>query len=523
MNYFLFSLALLLAGCRNPDFNQDSGWAGRWGNTFEGQRRADLGNGYYRNPILAGDYPDPSVLKDGDDYYMVHSSFDYLPGLLIWHSRDLINWQPLTCALYKNVGSVWAPDLAKYKGKYYIYFPARRSDYKSNYVITADNIKGPWSDPIDLHTDHIDPGHAVGVDGERYLFLSGGYVVPLSADGLKVTGAARQIHTGWKYPEEWIVESFSLEGPKILFKDGYYYLVQAEGGTAGPPTSHMVIAARSKNILGPYENSPYNPIVRTWSRSEYWWSKGHATLVEGTDAKWYLTYHGYENDYYNLGRQTLLEPVEWTTEGWFRTIDGLEMSKPMSKPIKSGPGIEHGQPFSDDFGTDKMGRQWRFYKEFDTSRFQFKEGNLIIKGKGTSPKDCSPLAFICGDLAYQIEIELELAGNASAGLLLYYSEDAYAGLGFSKKQIILHRYGTERYYGNDVVSRVFIRLTNIDLICTMYYSYDGIRWKKMDTQIDVSGYHHNVHQNFLSLRPALYAAGDGKVIFKDFSYRSLVD
>ncbi len=118
---------------------------------------------------------------------------------------------------------------------------------------------------------------------------------------------------------------------------------------------------------------------------------------------------------------------------------------------------------------------------------------------------------------------MELEGNASAGLLLYYSEDAYAGLGFSKKQIILHRYGTERYYGNDAVRRVFIRLTNIDLICTMYYSYDGILWKKFNTQIDVSGYHHNVHQKFSSLRPALYAAGDGKVIFKDFKYRSLVD
>ena len=96
-----------------------------WARGFEGQRRADLGDGCYLNPIFAGDHPDPSILKDGDDYYMTFSSFDAYPGLVVWHSRDLVNWQPVGPALFRNVGSVWAPDLVKHGGRYYIYFPAR--------------------------------------------------------------------------------------------------------------------------------------------------------------------------------------------------------------------------------------------------------------------------------------------------------------------------------------------------------------------------------------------------------------
>lgn len=110
-------------------------------------------------------------------------------------------------------------------------------------------------------------------------------MVPLSADGLSVTAAIKKVYDGWKYPDDWVVEGFAQEGPKMLKRGEYYYMVLAEGGTAGPPTSHMVIAARSKTIEGPWENSPYNAIIRTKSADERWWSKGHATLVEGPSSR----------------------------------------------------------------------------------------------------------------------------------------------------------------------------------------------------------------------------------------------
>ncbi len=523
-NRRILPLLMIAGACSIPAFGQfgKSAEETAWARGIENQRKADLGNGYYLNPILAGDHPDPSILKDGEDYYMVHSSFDSYPGLVIWHSRDLINWSPVGPALFRNVGSVWAPDLAKYKGRYYIYFPGRKPGHASNYVVWADNIRGPWSAPIDLKIGQIDPGHAVGPDGRRYLFLSAGYVIALADDGLAVTGEMKKVYDGWKYPEDWVVEGFAQEGPKILRKGDYYYMVLAEGGTAGPPTSHMVIAARSKSIEGPWENSPYNAIIRTKSAAEKWWSRGHATLVEGPDGKWYAVYHAYENGFYNLGRQTLLEPVEWTADGWFKAT-GVDVSKPIAKPGGSpGP---HGFPFSDDFSSSKMGIQWSFYNgtESDAARYRYENRSLVLKAKGTAPRDSSPLEFVCGDQAYEVEVEIEIGAGTSAGLLLFYNSRLYAGLGFSERQFIMHRYGTERNLPkpDQIGNGLFLRLTNDRHIVTIRYSVDGTKWEKFGTQMEVSGYHHNVMYDFLSLRPALYTAGEGEVRFRNFKYHAL--
>nr|WP_263597511.1 family 43 glycosylhydrolase [Pelagicoccus enzymogenes] len=138
--------------------------ASPWARGIEGQRKADLGNGTFLNPILSGDHPDPTVLKDGEDYYMTFSSFNSYPGIVIWHSRDLVNWRPVGPALRKSIGTVWALDLCKHGDRYYVYIPAFAPGKPfGTYVIWADNIEGPWSDPIDLKIDGcIDPGHVVG-------------------------------------------------------------------------------------------------------------------------------------------------------------------------------------------------------------------------------------------------------------------------------------------------------------------------------------------------------------------------
>ncbi|HYE87097.1 MAG TPA: family 43 glycosylhydrolase [Vicinamibacterales bacterium] len=495
-----------------------------WGNGIEGQRKADLGDGTFLNPIMPGDHPDPSILKDGDDYYMTFSSFDAYPGLVIWHSRDLVNWQVIGPALFKNVGSVWAPDLVKHNGRYYIYFPGI-SPNRSNYVIWADDIRGPWSAPIDLKLTRIDPGHAVGPDGTRYLFLSAGELVQLSDDGLSVVGKSRKIYDGWKYPAEWVVETFAQEGPKILKRGDYYYMVLAEGGTAGPPTGHMIVAARSKSIEGPWENDPHNPILRTQSRDERWWSKGHGTLVEDHAGRWWMVYHAYENGYYTLGRQTLLEPVEWTADGWFR-MAGADPAKPIAKPHSKYPGpAAHGFAFSDDFSTSKMGVQWSFYAgdENDRHRYRYENGALVLRAKGNGPSDSQPLWFVNGDHSYEIEVEVEADAGSSAGLLVFYSRKLYAGLGISSRNMRLHVYGMDRTSAkpSHLGQHVWLRLRNDEHIVTLDYSVDGKKWERYDRAIEVSGYHHNVAYDFLSLRPALYASGEGEVRFRNFKYRAL--
>ncbi|MGE0453418.1 MAG: family 43 glycosylhydrolase [Vicinamibacteria bacterium] len=494
-----------------------------WARGVEGQRRADLGDGCFLNPILAGDHPDPSVLKDGDDYYMTFSSFDAYPGLVVWRSRDLVNWQPIGPALFRNVGSVWAPDLVKHGGRYSIYFPARTASYRSNYVVWADRISGPWSEPIDLKLPLIDPGHAVGEDGRRYLFLSGGRYVPLADDGLRTAGEVKNVYEGWRYPDDWIVESYSQEGPKILKHGEYFHMILAEGGTAGPPTGHMIVSARSKSIHGPWENSPYNPIARTLSAAERWWSKGHGTLVEGPDRRWYVVSHAYENGLLTLGRQTLLEPVEWTDDGWVK-LAGRDPARPIRKPADVH-GAEHGFAFSGDFTASRMGTQWSFYDggTGDLERHRIEAGALVLKGKGSSPKDASPLWFVAGDPAYEVEVEVETDGKATAGLLVFYSRRLYGGLGFDDESLILHRYGLDRR-GQKLEGlgrRVFLRLVNDRQLVSLYYSADGRDWKRYDTRMDVSSYHHNTAYDFLSLRPALYVSGEGEARFRNFRYRAL--
>lgn len=473
------------------------------------------GENYFTNPVFAGDYPDPSILRDGNDYYMVHSSFEYYPGLTIWHSKDMINWTPVNNTLHKYIGSVWAPDLVKYKNKYYIYFPA---DNK-NYVISADSINGKWSDPVTITVkdNPIDPGHIADDNGKRYLYFSSGGYVPLSDDGLLAVGEYTKTFSGWPIPRDWSIELFALEGPKFIKHGEYYYLTTAEGGTAGPATSHMVISARSKSPLGPWENSPYNPIIRTTSKAERWWSKGHGTLLEDTKGNWWIVFHAYEKDYLNKGRQTLMEPVEWTNDGWFRIPDGIKTENPIKRPYAKSSKTTFS--LSDAFSGDKLGLQWKFFGEYDTTRFHFVDQSLVIKGKGNSVGNCSPLLCVPSGHSYTAEVEMEVEGNAIGGLVMFYNKITYSGILADSENILTNLRGWQFPSEKKVLKKhVFLRLKNIENTVDMFYSTDGVNWNKIETSIEVSSLNHNVFGDFLSLRVGLCAMGEGSVKFKNFIF-----
>ncbi|MCU4677205.1 family 43 glycosylhydrolase [Catenovulum sp. 2E275] len=524
LNLFATEPTALLTHCNAGQFKPE------WGRGIENQRKADLGDGTFLNPILAGDHPDPTLLKDGDDYYMTFSSFNSYPGIVIWHSKDLVNWQPVGPALYKNIGTVWALDLCKHNGRYYVYIPAAAPGKPwSTYVIWADDIKGPWSDPIDLNIEAcIDPGHAVGEDGKRYLFVNGIRKIKLTDDGLATDGQLEHAYSPWRYPDHWIVENFAPEGPKITRKGDWFYLVTAVGGTAGPVTGHMVIAARSKSIHGPWEHCPHNPLVRTLSEAEPWWSRGHATLVEAKNGQWWMVYHGYENGYRTLGRQTLLEPIEWTEDGWF-VAKGGDLSKPLPKPVTSNQ-IEgkHGMPLSDDFSQNRFGVLWAFHQpaEQEMKRVHFARQYLRLAAKGNSPIDSSPMCCIAQDRAYQAEISIELEDNAEGGLLLFYNHKAFVGMGFDGDSIKSFQYAQEQQWARIAVNnnrrQVRFRITNDQQVVTYHYSFDdGKNWHRHPTRMEVSGINHNVFGDFLSLKIGIYSAGKGSVKLSHFSYLAL--
>jgi xylan 1,4-beta-xylosidase len=236
-----------------------------------------------------------------------------------------------------------------------------------------------------------------------------------------------------------------------------------------------------------------------------------------------MIYHGYENSFWTLGRQTLLDPVEWTADGWFEARGG-DLSRPLIKP-SSGPPAPHGQALSDNFSVNKFGIQWGFYDPGadEMQRVRLEGNTLLLQAKGAGPSDSSPVSFIAGDTAYEVEASFEIDPQARAGLLLFYSRRLYCGLGFDAGSLVMHRYGLERNGTKPpgMGRRLRIRIRNDRHIVTVHYSVDGVTWTKYSDQFEVSGYHHNVAGDFLSLRPAIYAAGVGEVRVRDVRYRAL--
>jgi beta-xylosidase len=254
---------------------------------------------------------------------------------------------------------------------------------------------------------------------------------------------------------------------------------------------------------------------------EKWWSRGHATLVEGPAGDWWGVYHGYENGFWTLGRQCLLAPVTWSKDGW-PDFGGGDLSQPINKPAKGKAG-PHGIALSDDFSTDKYGVQWNFFAPApeEGKRITRKDRTLHLKASGEQPSNSSPLLFVVPDLDYEFECEIEVDPGTRGGLLLFYDHKLYVGLGFDQEKFTMHRYGTEHgQFANPYGKRVFLRVRNRRHVMSIHISADGKTWKRGPRGYEVSGYHQNVRGGFMSLKPALYAVGKGEVRFRGFKYRA---
>ena len=422
--------------------------------------------------IFPGDYPDPTILRDGNDFYMTHSSFTYFPALLVWHSTDLVHWEPVARAVEDGDYSIFAPDICKVNGKFYIYYPTSKGE---NYVVTADRPEGPWSAPVKLDVGGIDPGHVVAEDGNRYLYTNNGFVTPLTPDGLAAAGRPKKVYDGWQFPEEWETEGFWLESPKLFKRGDWYYLVTAEGGTAGPPTSHMVVVARSKSALGPWENSPHNPLVHTYSADEFWWSKGHGTLIDDAAGNWYVVYHAYRNNYHTLGRSTIIESVEWTADGWPVLVekDGAKWEQ---------NGLQGDYSYLRDYDNPLLWAKWQ-------------------PGLG----DGTLWLTTAIDESYEIEGRFSVPNGSSAGLMLFYGEDAFLGGDDSPL--------------DENITELSMRIRNERNKATWWVKYGDGEWETVQENVDVSAWHHNTYGGFFALRPGYLLREDAKLL--EFSYKPL--
>lgn len=461
----------------------------------------------FTNPLLAGDYPDPSLVRDGEDYYMTYSCGYLSPGLKILHSRDLIHWKTINTALRGTARNIAAPELIHYNGLFYIYYP----EGSSNYVITAENPAGRWSDPVDLHVGGIDPGHIVTPDHKRYLYFSGGYAARLSPDGLSLTEKPVKVYNGWQYGERYITEGFWLESPKLFRRNGYYYLVCAQGGTAGPATAHMAVVARSVHPLGPWENMPTNPLVHTDSRLEPWWCKGHGTVFEDHQGGWWIVYHAYQKDYLNHGRKALLQKVTWSQDGWPHVDAGA--SAPMFADVGTASPCD---TLDDEFTGPSLQNTWCFRGDPSPARYAFTPEGLSLEARGVLPGDSAPMTVTLGRPVYFVETRLTRGQDVCAGLLLQYNETHYVGVGWEASGIRLYKYGAP-YVGVPYnADQVDLRLINDHHCVYCAYSENGTQWHTIPYGFEVSGLNHNALNGYDSLRPGLFACGKGNAVFRYF-------
>ncbi len=293
--------------------------------------------GYYSNPILAGFYPDPSICRVGEDYYLVNSTFAYFPGIPTFHSRDLVHWTQLGHVVtrpaqlnYDGLGvsrGIFAPSISHHAGTFYLV--CTMVDAGGNFLMTATNPAGPWSDPVWLGFDGIDPSIFFDDDGRAWLVNNGPppdnrplydghraiWLQEFDARAAKLTGPREIIVNGGTDLSQ---HPIWIEGPHLFRRGSWYYLICAEGGTG---EDHSEVVFRSQAVRGPFVPFARNPILtqRTLDprRPHPVTCTGHADLVATPDGAWWAVFLGcrpYEGNLYNTGRETFLLPVTWTDD-----------------------------------------------------------------------------------------------------------------------------------------------------------------------------------------------------------------
>jgi alpha-N-arabinofuranosidase len=440
---------------------------------------APLPAGSYRNPILAGFYPDPSICRVGEDYYLVNSSFSYFPGIPIFHSRDLVHWTQLghvitraAQASFDGLGvsrGVFAPAISFHDGVFYVV--TTLVDSGGNCFFTAKNPAGPWSNPVWLReVDGIDPSFFFDDDGRTWLVNNGPppdnqprydghraiWLQEFDVKRQTLVGAREIIINGGvdlsKQPV-WI------EGPHLFKKNGWYYLICAEGGTG---EGHSEVVFRSHSVRGPYVPWAKNPILtqRTLDprRPNPVTCTGHADFVETPDGAWWAVFLGcrpYEGNLYNTGRETFMLPVTWT--------DGWPMILPPDQPVPAvvvAPRLPAAPPstiplngnftWRDEFDRPELQPVWNSLRAPGDAWFSLRErpGALTLQPRDVALHDRASPSFLGhrqqhGRFTATTAIHVPMVAGESAGLAAFQNETHYFFLGIRRRdtglQVFLER------------------------------------------------------------------------------------
>lgn len=478
----------------------------------------------YHNPVIPGFYPDPSVCWVGEDYYLVTSSFEYFPGVPVFHSRDLINWRQVGHCLTRESqlplagigcsGGIYAPTIRYRDGLYSM--TTTNVGGRGNFFVTAKDPAGPWSEPVWVNRAGIDPTIYFDDDGLVYYLTDGQQLSTIDITAGDVTSEVKSIWsgTGGSYPE----------APHLYKVCGWYYLMIAEGGTS---YGHRVTIARSRSVWGPYESCPHNPILgHSHLAAHPIQCTGHADLIHAHDGSWWMVFlatrpHG---NVAHLGRETFLAPVTWTADGWplvngGRPVD-LNMDVP-TLPLHPWPTA----PAREDFNGQALGLEWNYLRNPAMENYSHtaRPGWLRLKGTAATLNEHASPTFVgrrqqhfaCA-AAVLLDFDPSRDGE-EAGLTIVMNDTHHLELGVT--QAGGHRIAfARRRLGslNVIVAQALLAAGPVELSIlaeaeryTLRFRHKDDAWVVLDTP-ETRYVSAEVARTFTGVYLGMYATGNGK-------------
>jgi len=415
----------------------------------------------YNNPVIPGDFPDPSVIRVGEDFYATATTGGWSPHFPILHSKDLINWKIIGAVFDQKPawtkGDFWAPEITADKGRFFIYYTARRDEGKNKKgtlcvaVAVSDKPAGPYTDKGALvcqEMGSLDGFFIRDETGQPFLIWKEDgndrgqptwlYAQRLDESGTRLVGKPKKM---FRNTEPW--EKHVIEGSYILRRNGWFYHFYSGNACCGRACNYALGVARSRTLLGEWEKNPANPIL---AANETWQCPGHGSIVQTSDGRDFLLYHAYRKrvDAFNIGREALLDEVNWTSDGWATINKGRGASKQAAVPI-GGTRQQKTYALSDEFNENFLDFRWS-YPIFNEQKARLENGFLTITptekllAVEKMPEIVLAERTVSGSYTATARIDYaKLKPDEFAGISAYGWRGAALGISFGNEKIFVWR------------------------------------------------------------------------------------